>query len=54
MTDPAVEDGVLITLPPPKVSQTKTGLAAAIRSAELPSAGGADDLAAFMRITGER
>lgn len=34
LTDPAVEDGTLITLPPPKVSQSKAGLSMAIRETE--------------------
>ncbi len=31
LTDPGLEDGTLITLPPPRSSQTKAGLSAAVR-----------------------
>lgn len=34
LTDPALEDGTLITLPPPTVSQSKAGLSIAIRDTE--------------------
>jgi len=34
LTDPDVEDGTLISLPPPNVSQSKSGLSIAIRAAE--------------------
>ena len=34
LTDPEVKDGTLITLPPPKVSQSKAGLSIAIRETE--------------------
>jgi len=34
LTDPDVEDGTLITLPPPNVSQSKAGLSIAIRDVE--------------------
>jgi ethanolamine utilization microcompartment shell protein EutL len=34
LTDPAIAEGTLITLPPPERSQTKAGLAAAVREAE--------------------
>lgn len=34
MLDPSIEDGTLITLPPPAVSQTKAGLSLRIREAE--------------------
>lgn len=34
LTDPTVEDGTLITLPPPTVSQSKAGLSMAIRDTE--------------------
>ncbi|WP_287786723.1 hypothetical protein [Acidiphilium sp.] len=37
LTDTALVDGTLITLPPPAVSQTKTGLTLAIRDAEAPA-----------------
>jgi hypothetical protein len=37
LTDPDIADGTLITLPPPKVSQTRAGLAFAIREAEGPA-----------------
>lgn len=37
LTDPALTDGTLITLPPPAVSQTQTGLTLAIRDTEAPT-----------------
>jgi hypothetical protein len=38
MLDPSIEDGTLITLPPPNVSQTKAGLSLRIREAEQTTA----------------
>lgn len=34
LTDPKIQDGTIITLPPPRFPQTKTGLTMAIRDAE--------------------
>ena len=39
LTDPDLEDGTLITLPPPAVSQSKAGLSIAIRDTENPKEG---------------
>jgi hypothetical protein len=47
MLDPAIEDGTLITLPAPKVSQTKTGLCLNIKEAE-PS----NELEAILAVAG--
>jgi hypothetical protein len=49
MLDPSIEDGTLITLPPPKVSQTKTGLSLRIREAEGTAAPN-DELGAMLAI----
>ncbi|MDO9710755.1 hypothetical protein [Paracraurococcus lichenis] len=38
LIDPTIPDGTLITLPPPQVTQTRTGLSAAIRSVEIKDA----------------
>jgi len=53
MLDSNIEDGALITLPPPNASQTKSGLSAAIRTAELPSSENFDELNALLGIAGE-
>jgi len=47
MTDPAIPDGTLITLPPPQVSQTKTGLALAIHDAKSPYGEGMEEMLAL-------
>jgi hypothetical protein len=52
LTDPNIADGTLITLPPPKVSQTRTGLAIAIREAEGPdtASGQSDTMDDFLAL----
>lgn len=54
LTDPNIAEGTLITLPPPKVSQTRTGLAFAIREAEGPAiaSGQLDMMKDFLALGG--
>ncbi len=48
LTDPAIPDGTLITLPPPDHSQSKAGLSAEIRAAELAVPKSTEDDLAIM------
>lgn len=52
MLDPAIEDGTLITLPPPAVSQTKAGLSLEIRKVE-GCDDGLDDYEALLAQAGD-
>lgn len=54
LTDTALADGTLITLPPPAVSQTRAGLTLAIREAETPAIARDEvDLESMLALGGE-
>ena len=54
LTDPAVTEGTLITLPAPEVSETKTGLSRNIRIAENPEAvTSGDSMFEFLALGGD-
>ncbi len=54
LTNPAVSEGTLITLPAPEISETKTGLSRNIRIAENPEAvTSGDGLFEFLALGGD-